>query len=70
MVNPLIDEIETFCATHQMAESTFGRLAVKDWKFVKELRGGEDRKPRRLWPETERAVRQFMAAYKPEQKAA
>jgi hypothetical protein len=62
----ILAEIEKFCATHQLAESTFGRLAVGDWKFIKELRGeGRDR-PRRLWPDTEQRVRDFMVTYKPE----
>jgi hypothetical protein len=65
MINPIIQEIEAFCLAHDMTESTFGRLALKDWKFVKELRGSEDRKPRRLWPETEQTLRHFMATYRP-----
>lgn len=68
--HPLLADIEAFIATHQMAESTFGREAVNDWKFISDLRGGEDRKPRRLWPETEAKVRRFMATYRPEQAAA
>jgi hypothetical protein len=49
-----------------MAESTFGRLALGDWKFVKELRGDGRDNPRRLWPETEQRVRHFIATYKPD----
>lgn len=47
-----------------MAESTFGRKAAKDWRFVKEIRG-----TRRIWPETEAKVRRFMATYRPDATA-
>jgi hypothetical protein len=66
MTHPILREIEVFLATHEMAESTFGRRAVGDWKFVKELRGDDSRPPRRLWPETEQKVRHFIAKYKPD----
>lgn len=64
--HPILADIEAFIATHEMAESTFGRKAVGDWKFITELRGGEGKRPRRLWPETEAKVRRFMATYRPE----
>ena len=48
-----------------MAESTFGRGALNDWKLVGQLRSGK----RRLWPETEAKVRGFMAAYCADQLA-
>ena len=35
-----INEIETYCRDHSMAESTFGRVAVNDGKFVGRLRSG------------------------------
>lgn len=34
----LLSEIEAFVAKHAMAETTFGRLAVNDGKFVARLR--------------------------------
>jgi hypothetical protein len=34
----LLAEIEAFLATREIAESTFGRLAVNDGKFVSRLR--------------------------------
>jgi hypothetical protein len=34
----LLTEIEAFLATREIAESTFGRLAVNDGKFVSRLR--------------------------------
>jgi len=36
----LIEDIEAFCRRHAMAESTFGRMAVNDGKFVGRLRSG------------------------------
>jgi hypothetical protein len=68
-MTPLIEDIEFFCRTHGMSESTFGRLALKDWKFVRDLRGQGRKRPRRIWPETERTVRHFMATYKQKQAA-
>lgn len=69
--HPLLTEITDFCQTHQMAESTFGRLALGDWKLVKELRGeGRGGRPRRLWPETEQQIRDFMTGYEPAAPAA
>lgn len=58
--HPIIADIDAFLKAHDMAASTFGREAVKDWKFVKELKQG-----RRLWPETEAKIRRFMATYRP-----
>tara|TARA_B100000497_G_scaffold81951_1_gene91384 strand:- start:2783 stop:4219 length:1437 start_codon:yes stop_codon:yes gene_type:complete len=36
----LVNEIELFCESVGIAESTFGRLAVNDGKFVNRIRGG------------------------------
>lgn len=58
--NPLLDEIDAFVSVHKMSESAFGRLAVNDWKLLRQLRAG-----RRMWPDTECRVRSFMAAYQP-----
>lgn len=51
----IIADIESFCSAVGMAESTFGRLAVNDGKFVRRLRSGG-----RMWPETLARIRQFM----------
>jgi len=59
----ILAEIEGFIARHDMAESTFGREALGDWRLIAELRGCENRRPRRLWPETEAKIRDFMASY-------
>lgn len=39
-VRRLIGEIEAYCRQHGLAESTFGRIAVNDGKFVSRLRAG------------------------------
>lgn len=62
---PLPDAITSFLDSHQMAPVTFGRLALRDPHFVRDIRGG-----RRVWPETERKVRQFMDTYVAEQVTA
>lgn len=59
--HPILNEIDAFCEAHGMTESTFGRKAAKDWKLIKELRSG-----RRLWPETEQKLRDFMVTYRPD----
>lgn len=69
MHNNILSEIDAFLAAHGMAESTFGRESVGDWKLVSDLRGKGRDKPRRLWPETETKVRHFMAGYVPSPKA-
>jgi len=51
----LVSIIRDFCAAHGIAESTFGRHAVNDGKFVSRISKGS-------WiaPETEQRVRAFM----------
>lgn len=63
MQSTLLSDIEAFIAEHGIAESTFGRDALGDWRLIAELRGDGGRKPRRLWPETEVKIRRFMEAY-------
>lgn len=67
--HPLLADVLAFLEAQKMSESTFGRLAVNDWAFVRDLRGDKAR-PRRVWPETEAKVRRFMVTYQPEQAAA
>lgn len=55
----LLDNIDAFIATHGLSESQFGVAAVNDKNLVRDLRTG-----RRLWPETESRVRNFMATYR------
>jgi len=53
----LLHEIAEFCRNHGVAESTFGRLAVNDGKFVGRIRDGS-----RVTPPTQERVRAFIAA--------
>jgi hypothetical protein len=54
----LLGSIADFCRSTGMAESTFGRRAVNDGKFVARLRDGA-----RVTPETLQRVNQFMAKH-------
>jgi hypothetical protein len=40
--NKLLSEVEAFLATRNIAETTFGKVAVNDGKFVSRLRGGSN----------------------------
>src|SRR3990172_205869 len=53
----LLDSISAFCKQENMAESTFGRRAVNDGKFVSRLRDGA-----RITPETWERVTKFISA--------
>ena len=53
----LIDAIDTFLAATGMGPSYFGKRAVGNSELVRRVRAGG-----RVWPETEAAVRDFMAA--------
>lgn len=55
--NTLLDEIEAFLARFPMGESYFGKRAVGNSEVVARLRSGG-----RVWPETEQALRAFMAS--------
>lgn len=67
-MSTLLEDIEAFIATHGLSESQFGVSAINDKNLVPDLRGERRERPRRLWPETEAAVRRFMATYRPEPK--
>ncbi|MGE5128625.1 MAG: hypothetical protein ACM3IK_03285 [Sphingomonadaceae bacterium] len=54
----LLDSIAEFCRRNGMAESTFGRRAVNDGKFVARLRDGA-----RITPETLERVAGYMARH-------
>ncbi|HUF81629.1 MAG TPA: hypothetical protein VMN03_10875, partial [Burkholderiales bacterium] len=54
----LLGSIADFCRRTGMAESTFGRRAVNDGKFVARLRDGA-----RVTPETLERVNQFIAKH-------
>ena len=51
----LLSDIEAFLARTGMGESYFGKRAAKNSELVARLRGGG-----RVWPETEKRIRQFM----------
>ncbi|MFB3102365.1 MAG: hypothetical protein ACE1ZV_03780, partial [Alphaproteobacteria bacterium] len=53
----LIGEIEQYCRARTIAESTFGRMAVNDGKFVGRLRSGKG-----VTTRTITRVREFIAA--------
>jgi hypothetical protein len=54
----LLDSIAEFCRRNGIAESTFGRRAVNDGKFVARLRDGA-----RITPETLQRVSNFLGRY-------
>ena len=54
----LLTAVIEFCQEHKMAESTFGRKAVNDGKFVSRLRTGA-----RVTPETFEKVKKFINSY-------
>ena len=56
--NTLLSDIENFIARHGMAESTFGRNAIGDWKLISTLRAGRD-----LRTSTVERIRAFMNSY-------
>lgn len=51
----LLEDIEAFLETHEISATALGHQALGDRHFVRQLRMG-----RRVWPETETKVRQFM----------
>jgi hypothetical protein len=55
--NSLIEEIDAFLAETGMGASYFGKQATGNSEIVKRLREG-----RRVWPETEKQVRDFIKA--------
>jgi SAM-dependent methyltransferase len=54
----LLAEISSYCRETKVAETTFGRLAVNDGKFVSRLRNGS-----RITSDTVMRVRSFMAGH-------
>ena len=63
-MNKLLADIWAFCAENEMPPTKLGEAALKDPAFVHKLKKG-----RRVWPETEAKVRNFMATYKAERAA-
>lgn len=52
----LIHDIDAFCKRHKISASQFGLDALNDKPFVHQVRDG-----RRVWPETEKKVRDHIA---------
>lgn len=69
-MSTLIDDIAAFIDVHSLTERRFGEMALNDKNLVPQMRGDNGQRPRRLWPETEAAVRRFMATYRPQSDAA
>jgi tRNA-dihydrouridine synthase len=62
----LLSAVDAFLKRTGMAAVTFGREAMNDPHFVRDLRNG-----RRVWPETDAKVRGFMRDHaEPAQAAA
>lgn len=60
-MDDLLSDIHAFCASNGVSVTRFGLLALNDKPFVSQIAAG-----RRVWPETEARVRQFMAAFEVE----
>lgn len=56
MKEHLLSEIEEFLRETGISEYRFGFLAVRNGRLVERLRAG-----RRIWPETEAEVREFIS---------
>lgn len=54
----ILHDIEHFLSKNGIGAATFGQMAMNDRHLVQQLRRG-----RRLWPETEAKVRNFIAEY-------
>lgn len=65
-MSTLLSDIDAFLDAHRMSPTAFGTAALSDKNFVRDLKA---ERPRRVWPETERKVRRFMATYRPEMAA-
>jgi hypothetical protein len=59
-MSTLLADIEEFLARHDMAPTRLGADATGDRHLVRQMRSG-----RRVWPETEKKLRDFMADYSP-----
>jgi hypothetical protein len=55
MSAPLLSDIDDFLRETGMSPGYFGWRAASNWRLVERLRDG-----RRIWPETEAQIRDFM----------
>lgn len=58
MKRDLLADIEKFMKAHGIGSYRFGILAVRNGRLVERLRAG-----RRIWPETEQQIHDFMRAH-------
>jgi len=61
MNDELLHDIDAFLAAAGIGEHRFGILAANNGRLVERLREG-----RRIWPDTEQRVRDFMASRRPD----
>ena len=59
--NLLLQEVEAYCKTAGLAESTFGRQAVNDGKLCTRLRAGKN-----VTLETAQKIRQYISRQSPQ----
>lgn len=57
MHTPLLKEIDEFLSETGLGPHRFGILAAKNGRLVERLRAG-----RRIWPDTESQIREFMTS--------
>jgi len=69
-MNTLLSDIEGFLAETGMSEATFCRLAGNGRLMDRLRHVGKRGKPGRLWPETERQIRDLMAVERAKRVAA
>lgn len=63
--NPILQDIEAFLSATGMTKTEFGLSALNDGKLIDNLRDG-----RRIWPETEKKIRDFIKSHRaPEARA-
>lgn len=55
--SPLLDDVNAFLKVSRMSPITFGRKAMNDPHFVRDLRCG-----RQVWPKNEARVRAFIVS--------
>ena len=63
--SPLLSEIDQFLAEFPMGVSYFGKVSTGNSEVVQRLREG-----RRVWPETEQKMRDFMRRRRRDAKGA
>lgn len=70
MTSSLLSDIEIFLAETGMTEASFCRATGNGRLFERLRKVGKRGKPGRLWPETERQIRDFMAVQRAARRVA